>query len=55
MKKLITFGIFIGGLVGGGIGTLLDHGNQFGIWTILLSTVGSLGGIWLGIQLNNYF
>ena len=55
MKKLIAFGIFIGGIVGGLIGTLLDHGNQFGPWTILLSTIGSLGGIWLGVKLNNYF
>jgi hypothetical protein len=55
MKSMIWIGILAGGLIGGAIGSVLDHGNMLGAWSIILSTVGSLGGIWLGIQAGNYF
>ncbi len=55
MKSLIWLGIFVGGAVGGGIGSLLDHGNMLGAWSLILGTIGSLGGIWAGWQLGNYF
>ncbi len=53
MKLMIWIGITIGGIVGGGIGSLLDHGNMLGAWSIILGAVGSLAGIWLGIKLDN--
>jgi hypothetical protein len=28
----------------------MDHGNMFGVWGILLSTVGSFFGIWAGYK-----
>ena len=52
-KTYIWIGIGIGGLVGGGIGSLLDHGNPFGFWGLSLSTIGSLAGIWAGYKLGN--
>ena len=52
-KTYVWIGLTIGGLVGGGIGSLLDHGNVFGVWGLLLSTVGGLAGIWAGYKLGN--
>ncbi len=54
MKLMIWICITVGGLVGGGIGSLLDHGNMLGAWSIILSVVGSLVGIWVGIKANDY-
>ncbi len=51
MKTLIWIGIFVGGTAGGWLGGLLDHGNWLGGWSILLSTVGSIVGIWAGYKL----
>ena len=50
-KTLIFIGITVGGLVGGWLGSMLDGGNGFGMWSILLSTIGSLAGIWGGYKL----
>lgn len=52
-KKLVWLGLFVGGTVGGLIGTILDHGNGLGAWTLILSTVGSILGIWGGVKLGN--
>lgn len=52
-KSYIWLGIFVGGTVGGLIGTVLDHGNGLGAWTLILSTVGSIAGIWAGFKLGN--
>lgn len=55
MKLMISLGVIIGGLVGAWLGGLLDHGNSFGGWSLLLSTVGSLVGIWAGYKIaRNY-
>ncbi len=54
MKGLIFIGITVGGLIGGLLGSALDHGNGFGVWSILLSTIGSLAGIWAVHKLNDY-
>jgi len=51
MKSLIWIGITIGGLVGGWIGTTLDHGNGLGGWSLLLGTVGSFVGLWVGYKI----
>jgi uncharacterized protein YcfJ len=54
MKGLIFLGITVGGVIGGLIGSALDHGNGLGAWSIILSTVGSLAGIWAAIKANEY-
>ena len=51
MKTMIYIGIAIGGAIGGWLGSLLDHGNFFGAWGIILSGVGSLVGIWAGYKI----
>lgn len=50
MKLMIWIGITVGGLLGGWIGSMLDGGSMFGAWGIILSTVGSLVGIWAGYR-----
>lgn len=54
MKGLIFLGITLGGIIGGWIGSILDHGNGLGPWSIGLSTVGSLAGIWVAVKANDY-
>jgi hypothetical protein len=56
MKKFIYFGATVGGLLGGWLGTILDKGNGLGGWSIFLSTVGGLAGIWVAYKVaQNYF
>jgi hypothetical protein len=55
MKLMITIGIIAGGTLFGWFGALMDHGNWFGGWSILLSTVGSFAGIWAGYKAYKYF
>jgi hypothetical protein len=51
MKLMIFIGITIGGTIGGWLGAAaFDHGNWLGGWSILLSGVGSLAGIWAGYK-----
>ena len=50
MKLMITTGI-----VGGWLGALMDGGNWLGGWSILLSGVGSLVGIWAGYKAGKYY
>lgn len=52
-KHLIYLGIFVGSSLGGWVGSLLDHGNFFGLWGIVLGGVGALVGVWAGYQLGN--
>jgi len=49
MKLMIWTGIILGGAIGGLAGAMLDGG--LGLWSVLLSTVGSLVGIWAGYKL----
>lgn len=51
MKKFIYLGATIGGVVGGYLGSLADHGNSFGAWGITGSTVGGLLGIWAAYKI----
>jgi len=51
MKMLIWIGAGVGGAVGGWLGSLLD-GNMLGIWSILLSTIGGIAGIYAAYKLN---
>lgn len=46
MKLMIFVGLTVGGAIGGWLGASLNHGNWFGGWSILLSTLGALAGIW---------
>jgi hypothetical protein len=52
-KTYIWIGLTIGGIIGGAIGAMLDHGNPFGLWGLFLGTIGSLAGIWAGYKLGN--
>jgi uncharacterized membrane protein YeaQ/YmgE (transglycosylase-associated protein family) len=44
--------ITVGGLVGGWLGSLIDGGGGCGLWSILLSTVGSVLGIWVAYKIS---
>ena len=50
-KTYIWLGIGVGGALGAWLGSALDHGNAFGAWSIALSTVGSIAGIYGGYKL----
>ena len=52
---MILIGITVGGFVGGAVGAGLSHGNWLSGWSILLSTVGSFGGIWAGYKVGQNF
>lgn len=55
MKLMIFIGLIVGGTIGGWLGAdLFDHGNWLGGWSILLSAVGSLAGIWAGFKAAQY-
>jgi uncharacterized membrane protein YeaQ/YmgE (transglycosylase-associated protein family) len=54
MKTMILVGVTIGGLIGGWLGSLFDHGNPLGAWGLLLGTVGSFVGIWAAIKIDQY-
>ena len=51
MKLMVLIGATVGGIAGGWVGSLLDHGNMLGIWGILLSTIGGIAGIWAGYKI----
>jgi hypothetical protein len=55
MKLMIFIGITVGGLIGGWLGAALSHGNWLSGWSILLSGVGSLAGIWAGYRAGQSF
>ena len=55
MKLMIFLGIAVMGTLGSWSGSLLDHGNWFGVWSILFGTIGSFVGIWVGYKAGQYF
>jgi len=55
MKLMIWIGIAIGGTIGGFIGAVFDHGNWFGAWSIIVSGIGSLVGLWLGYKVGKAY
>lgn len=56
VKSIVYVFVILGALIGGAIGTNIDDGNMFGIWSILLSGIGGGIGIWVGYTINkNYF
>ena len=50
-KGLIYLGSGVGGTIGGYVGGLLDHGNYFGLWSIIISAVGGLAGIYVAYKI----
>ena len=50
MKLLILVCVTLTGSLGGWLGAAVDHGNWFGLWSILFSTAGSLLGVWIGFK-----
>jgi uncharacterized membrane protein YfcA len=50
MKLMIFIGVTIFGTVGGWLGALMTKGNWFSGWSLLLSTVGSFFGLWVGVK-----
>lgn len=55
MKMLIFIGVTVGGTLGGWLGAAMDHGNWMGGWSILLSGVGSIAGIWVAYKINQNY
>lgn len=51
MKLMITIGILVVGTIGSWLGALMDHGNWFGGWSLLIGTIGSFFGIWAGYKI----
>lgn len=55
MKLMISLGLLIFGSLGGWLGSMLDHTSGIGMWSLALSTIGSLFGIWVGYKVaKNY-
>jgi hypothetical protein len=55
MKLIISIAIVVVGGIGSVIGAALDHGNEFGLLSIALGTIGSFAGIWVGYKAGQYF
>lgn len=53
---MIWIGIAIGGTLGGILGGVFDHGSILGAWSIILSGIGSIVGLWAGYKIGkSYF
>ena len=48
-KTLIWIGVFVGSLIGGAV-PLLWGASPLSLWSVLLSGVGGVAGIWFGIK-----
>jgi hypothetical protein len=57
MKLSIGIGITVFGTIGGIIGQLIEHQSIWGIngWGLLLGTIGSFFGIWVGYKMGKRF
>lgn len=55
MKLIIWIGITTGGLLGSWLGSILDHGNFFGSWSIFGGAIGSFVGLWVGFKLGKAY
>lgn len=47
---MIFIGIGVFGTIGGWIGASMTDGNWFSGWSLLLGTVGSFVGVWIGFK-----
>jgi uncharacterized membrane protein YeaQ/YmgE (transglycosylase-associated protein family) len=52
-KTLVFLGMFIGSIVGGYLPSLWGA-DIFSMWSLVLSAVGGLLGIWVGYRMGNY-
>ncbi len=53
MNKFLMYTcLTVGSLIGGWLGSLLDHGNIFGLWGILFGSVGAIVGIWVAWKIS---
>lgn len=52
---MIWVGVAVGGSLGELGGGMLDHHHWLGIWAIILSTLGSLIGVWAGYKVAKYY
>lgn len=52
-KSLIYLCAGVGSVAGGWIGSLFDGGNFFGVWGLVLGSVGALVGVWAGYKLGS--
>ncbi|MHB1865071.1 MAG: hypothetical protein ACYCPS_02820 [Candidatus Saccharimonadales bacterium] len=50
MKRMITFGILVFSSLFGWLGEVIDKGNWFGGWSIILGTLGAFIGVWVGYK-----
>lgn len=50
MKLMIFLGVGVVGTLGSWLGAAMSHGSWLGGWSILLGTVGSFVGIWVGYK-----
>ena len=50
-KKVILVGMTVGSVLGSFIPTLWGEG-EFSMWSIILSAVGGILGIWIGYKLS---
>lgn len=55
MKLMISLGVLIFSSLGAWLGTVMDHGNGFGGWAILLTAIGGFVGIWVGFKAGKNF
>lgn len=55
MKSLIYIGLTIGSLLGGWLGSLIDHNPLFGPWSLTFGTLGALVGIWVGYKISKNY
>jgi hypothetical protein len=53
MKSLIWIGLFAGSTIGSSI-PMLWGDSFFSMWSVILSAVGALIGIWAGVKLAKY-
>ncbi len=56
MKIIYSISIIAFGTLFSWIGELMDHGNWLGGWSVLLGTLGSILGVYIGYKINkSYF
>ena len=50
---MVMLGLLVGSTVGGFLGSAIGHNyTGLGGWSILLSAVGGIAGIWLGYRIS---
>jgi hypothetical protein len=55
MKTAIWIGVTVFSTLGSWLGTLMDHGNWLGGWSLIMGTIGSIVGIWLGYKVGKNY